>query len=69
MAPAPVALASESAGGFLANPSIEAFEPLMPRLLSQDVIHAYSAAREHTEAARRALGDRVHRAPIYAMPT
>jgi len=63
------ALASESAGGFLANPSIEAFEPLMPRLLSQDVVHADSTAREHTEAARRALGDRVHRAPIYAMPT
>jgi hypothetical protein len=47
---------------------IEVFEPLTPRLLSYDVIHADPIARERTEQARRALGDRVHRAPIYQMP-
>jgi len=51
-----------------ADRSIEAFEPLMRRLMSYEVIHADSTARERTEQARRALGDRVHHAPIYQVP-
>jgi hypothetical protein len=63
------ALASDPGGRLSgAHPSIEAFEPLMPRLMSYDVIHADPIARERTERARRALGDRVHRTPIYPLP-
>jgi hypothetical protein len=42
---------------------LDAFEPIIPRLTRQEVLHADPAAQERERRAREALGDRVHRGP------